>query len=76
MEYSITSEFAPFMISLTDFGIGKRITHGSFSELRFGLRLSTGLLCALKLLNATELSGPAISTDLNSLAALEPVRSG
>jgi hypothetical protein len=37
----ILSEFAPFMISLTDFEIGKRIARGSFSELYLGLQLST-----------------------------------
>jgi hypothetical protein len=33
MECSIPSEFALFMISLTDFEIGKRVAWGSFSDL-------------------------------------------
>jgi hypothetical protein len=42
MECSIPSEFAPFMISLTDFEISRQIARGSFSELYLGLKLSTG----------------------------------
>lgn len=50
-------ELSEFVVEQEDFQIGEEIGHGGFATVYVGMQISTGYLCAIKILNIEDLIG-------------------
>lgn len=56
----LAQDLPKYVINVNDYEIGKKIGHGGFSEVYIGRQKSTGIYCAIKILNAKDLQGDSL----------------